>query len=209
MRAGPTLLRRDGVHRSGRGRVRTRGRIVPQRRDLAGAAARVDRDAAFALPGVRHADREPRQHPGRLVADPARALPALRRARSRSATRSSSCSPACCSRRSAPGSAHSWALPAFLVLTAALIAISAIDLEHFIIPNRIVYPVGFASVVLLAFAALLEHDWTLVRPRAARRGAPRSRSSSSCTSSRRAAWASATCGCRSSSGCSSAGSAGA
>src|SRR5262249_43042258 len=33
--------------------------------------------------------------------------------------------------------AHSWALPAFLVLTAALIAISVIDLEHFIIPNRI------------------------------------------------------------------------
>jgi len=37
--------------------------------------------------------------------------------------------------------AHSWALPAFLVLTGALIAISVIDLEHFIIPNRIVYPV--------------------------------------------------------------------
>jgi leader peptidase (prepilin peptidase)/N-methyltransferase len=54
---------------------------------------------------------------------------------------------------------HSWALPAFLVLTAALIAISAIDLEHFIIPNRIVYPVGFASVILLAFAALMGHDW--------------------------------------------------
>jgi leader peptidase (prepilin peptidase)/N-methyltransferase len=56
--------------------------------------------------------------------------------------------------------AHSWALPAFLVLTAALIAISAIDLEHFIIPNRIVYPVGFASVILLAFAALMGHDWS-------------------------------------------------
>jgi leader peptidase (prepilin peptidase)/N-methyltransferase len=55
--------------------------------------------------------------------------------------------------------AHSWALPAFLVLTAALIAISAIDLEHFIIPNRIVYPVGYISVVLLAFAALMEPDW--------------------------------------------------
>ena len=56
--------------------------------------------------------------------------------------------------------AHSWALPAFLVLTAGLIAISVIDLEHFIIPNRIVYPMGITSVVLLAFAALLEHDWT-------------------------------------------------
>jgi leader peptidase (prepilin peptidase) / N-methyltransferase len=56
--------------------------------------------------------------------------------------------------------AHTWALPAFLVLTAALVAISAIDLEHFIIPNRIVYPVGYASVALLAAAAAIEHDWT-------------------------------------------------
>ena len=54
---------------------------------------------------------------------------------------------------------HSWALPAFLVLTGALIAISAIDLEHFIIPNRIVYPVGFASVFLLALAALIDNQW--------------------------------------------------
>ncbi len=56
--------------------------------------------------------------------------------------------------------ADSWALPAFLLLTAGLIAISAIDLEHFIIPNRIVYPLGYASVVLLAFAALMENDWS-------------------------------------------------
>jgi len=54
----------------------------------------------------------------------------------------------------------SWALPAFLVLTAGLIAISAIDLEHFIIPNRIVYPVGIAGVILLAGAAALEHSWS-------------------------------------------------
>ena len=55
--------------------------------------------------------------------------------------------------------AGSWALPAFLVLTGALIAISAIDLEHFIIPNRIVYPLGFTSVILLAAAAAIQHDW--------------------------------------------------
>lgn len=54
----------------------------------------------------------------------------------------------------------SWALPAFLVLTAALIAISAIDLEHFIIPNRIVYPVGCASIILLAAAAAIEGSWS-------------------------------------------------
>ena len=55
--------------------------------------------------------------------------------------------------------AHSWALPAYLVLGAALLAISAIDLEHYIIPNRIVYPVGIAAIPLLAFGAGLDGDW--------------------------------------------------
>jgi leader peptidase (prepilin peptidase) / N-methyltransferase len=55
--------------------------------------------------------------------------------------------------------AHSWALPAYLVLTGGLIALSAIDLEHFILPNRIIYPLGFLSVPLLAMASMLEHDW--------------------------------------------------
>jgi leader peptidase (prepilin peptidase) / N-methyltransferase len=54
----------------------------------------------------------------------------------------------------------SWALPAFLLLTAALIAISAIDLELFIIPNRIVYPVGIAGTILLFAAAAIEGDWS-------------------------------------------------
>jgi leader peptidase (prepilin peptidase)/N-methyltransferase len=53
----------------------------------------------------------------------------------------------------------SWALPAYLVLGAALLAISVIDLEHYIIPNRIVYPVGFALVGLFAFAALASGNW--------------------------------------------------
>jgi leader peptidase (prepilin peptidase) / N-methyltransferase len=53
----------------------------------------------------------------------------------------------------------SWALPAYLVLGAALLAISVIDLEHYIIPNRIVYPVGFALVALFAFAALASGNW--------------------------------------------------
>jgi leader peptidase (prepilin peptidase)/N-methyltransferase len=55
--------------------------------------------------------------------------------------------------------ADSWALPAYLVLGAALVAITAIDLEHYLIPNRIVYPVGFALVPLFALAALLGDDW--------------------------------------------------
>jgi leader peptidase (prepilin peptidase)/N-methyltransferase len=55
--------------------------------------------------------------------------------------------------------AHSWALPAYLVLTAALVALSAIDLEHYILPNRIMYPTDAAMIVLLAAASGAEHDW--------------------------------------------------
>ena len=63
--------------------------------------------------------------------------------------------------------AHSWALPAFLVLAGALVALSIIDLEHFVLPNRIIYPVDGALLVLLAGAS--------ARSSGAR---PRSRSSS-------------------------------
>ena len=56
--------------------------------------------------------------------------------------------------------ADSWALPAFLLLAGALVALAAIDLEHYILPNRIIYPVGFASVALLALAAAAAHDWS-------------------------------------------------
>jgi len=55
--------------------------------------------------------------------------------------------------------AHSWALPAYLVLTAALVALSAIDLEHYILPNRILYPTDGAVIALLAVASVGEHDW--------------------------------------------------
>lgn len=55
------------------------------------------------------------------------------------------------------------ALPAFLVFVAALIAISAIDLELYIVPNRIIYPTLFASVPLLLVAAVVEDDWTSAR----------------------------------------------
>lgn len=55
--------------------------------------------------------------------------------------------------------AESWALPAYLLLAAGLVAISLIDLEHLVIPNRIVYPLGFASAALLTLASAGEHDW--------------------------------------------------
>jgi leader peptidase (prepilin peptidase)/N-methyltransferase len=50
------------------------------------------------------------------------------------------------------------ALPGFLLLFAALLAISAIDLERFIVPNRIVYPALFASVPIALIAAAADHD---------------------------------------------------
>ncbi len=52
-----------------------------------------------------------------------------------------------------------WAVPAYLVFFASLLAISVIDLQLQIIPNRIVYPTIFASVPLLALAALAGDDW--------------------------------------------------
>lgn len=53
----------------------------------------------------------------------------------------------------------SWALPAYLVLAAALVALSAIDLEHYILPNRIVYPLALAMIVLLTVASLGDDDF--------------------------------------------------
>jgi leader peptidase (prepilin peptidase)/N-methyltransferase len=48
------------------------------------------------------------------------------------------------------------ALPAWLVLFAALLAISVIDLEHYIVPNRILIPLTAAAGPLLALAVLGE-----------------------------------------------------
>jgi leader peptidase (prepilin peptidase)/N-methyltransferase len=59
--------------------------------------------------------------------------------------------------------ADSWALPGYLLLFSVLLAISVIDLDHFRIPNRIVYPTLAASVPLLALAALLDDDWDAFR----------------------------------------------
>ena len=86
----------------------------------------------------------------------------------------------------------SWALPAYLVLAAALVALSVIDLEHYLLPNRIVYPLAGAMLVLLAVASLGDGDFDAYLRAAARRRRSRSRRSSCCTWSRRAAWASAT-----------------
>lgn len=56
-----------------------------------------------------------------------------------------------------------WALPAFLVFFAALLAVAVIDLEHYIVPNRIVVFTVVVSVPLLAAAALLGDEWASLR----------------------------------------------
>ncbi|MGQ0744402.1 MAG: prepilin peptidase [Acidimicrobiales bacterium] len=52
-----------------------------------------------------------------------------------------------------------WILPAYLVFFTSLLAISLIDLEHHIIPNRIVYPTIFLAVPLVVAAAALDGNW--------------------------------------------------
>jgi leader peptidase (prepilin peptidase)/N-methyltransferase len=51
---------------------------------------------------------------------------------------------------------ESWALPAYLVLVSALLALSLIDLDTFLLPNRIVYPLAVLLVILFGAAALLD-----------------------------------------------------
>lgn len=53
----------------------------------------------------------------------------------------------------------SWALPAFLALAAGLTALAAIDFEHFLLPNRIVYPLAAVTLALLALAAAGDDAW--------------------------------------------------
>jgi leader peptidase (prepilin peptidase) / N-methyltransferase len=48
----------------------------------------------------------------------------------------------------------SWVLPAYIVLAGALVVLAAIDLEHFLLPNRIVYPLAAVTMALLALGAV-------------------------------------------------------
>ncbi len=47
-----------------------------------------------------------------------------------------------------------------LALTAALIALCAIDVEHLLLPNRVVYPTGFIVIPLFALAAAFDQQWS-------------------------------------------------
>ena len=52
-----------------------------------------------------------------------------------------------------------WALPAYLLFTASLIALSFIDLEHYRLPNKILLVTLYAGVPLLLLAAAASHRW--------------------------------------------------
>jgi leader peptidase (prepilin peptidase)/N-methyltransferase len=56
-----------------------------------------------------------------------------------------------------------WQLPAFCVFFASLLAISVIDLDHYIIPNRVIYPTLAVTVPLLVLAAAADGSWGLLR----------------------------------------------
>ncbi|MGH9127064.1 MAG: prepilin peptidase [Acidimicrobiales bacterium] len=55
---------------------------------------------------------------------------------------------------------YDWSLPAFLVLLAGLLALAFTDLEHFLLPVRIVYPVLFMEAGLLIVATLATGGWS-------------------------------------------------
>jgi leader peptidase (prepilin peptidase) / N-methyltransferase len=56
-----------------------------------------------------------------------------------------------------------WQLPAFCIFFASLLAVSVIDLDLFIIPNRVVYPTLFITAPLLAVAAAADGSWGQLR----------------------------------------------
>ncbi|HEX3538926.1 MAG TPA: prepilin peptidase [Acidimicrobiales bacterium] len=60
-----------------------------------------------------------------------------------------------------------WALPAFLVFLAGLLALAFTDLEHYLLPVRIVYPVLVTMAVLLVVAAAADSRWSQLETAAA------------------------------------------
>jgi leader peptidase (prepilin peptidase)/N-methyltransferase len=51
-------------------------------------------------------------------------------------------------------------LPAVLVWTACLVALCAIDIDHFLLPNRVLYPSVAMVVPLVVLAAAIDGNWS-------------------------------------------------
>ncbi len=54
---------------------------------------------------------------------------------------------------------YQWDLPAYLALFAGLLALSCIDVEHLLLPKKIVYPVTVLVTLLLLMAAAITGHW--------------------------------------------------
>ncbi len=54
---------------------------------------------------------------------------------------------------------YNWALPAILVLLASLLALACIDLEHLLLPKKIIYPTLLMVGGLLVLAAAMTGEW--------------------------------------------------
>ncbi len=74
-----------------------------------------------------------------------------------------------------------WELPAYLVLVSALLALSLIDFDTFLLPDRIVYPLSVSMVVLFALAGDPRRCRLGLRARRCSAASRRSPSSSRCT----------------------------
>ena len=61
-----------------------------------------------------------------------------------------------------------WAVPAYCLLAAGLVAISAIDIEHMRIPSAIVYTTAVLGAPLLVLASAGTHRWSALLERAHR-----------------------------------------
>ena len=57
------------------------------------------------------------------------------------------------------GAGLSWALPAFLLLAVAGVLLTVVDLQHRLLPNRVVLPALACGVVLLLLPALADGAW--------------------------------------------------
>jgi leader peptidase (prepilin peptidase) / N-methyltransferase len=53
----------------------------------------------------------------------------------------------------------SWSLPVFLAFLGGLLILAVTDAEHFLLPNRIIYPTGLLTGGCLLLASAAHHQW--------------------------------------------------